>query len=654
MLWPGALLAAPAAMIVFLGLRNGGFFPDTTAIVALVVLALLLVRVTLEPDAFARQSWVAAIALLALALLAAWTLLSSTWSDATSRAVLEYGRLLLYAGLATLFVSIGRTEARARALVVALAVGFGMLGVLALCPWLLPDDFPVAAAFRRGRLNWPTSYWNATGLIGTFGTLLAVHLACSVRDHPVVRALGAALVPPLVAVVVLSGSRGSVAAGAIGLAVLLATGPSRGMVTGLPVVAVAGGIAALRASGITGLEAADPSAAALDDGQAMAILLVVLAVAAAAARGALGWADVALARARLPRVPRRTAWTVGAVIVALVLVVGAAAGGTGRVTDAWEKFAEPGVVGEGAQAGDRFTQLGNNGRIDIWDVAWRDGWRVESLHGTGAGTFQLLWDRNRPTTQHVLDAHSLELETMAELGVVGIVLLLAALACLIGGLVWRALRDRSAGWAALAAIAVAWAARSAVDWDWEMPVVTAWLFAAGGLALSRPADAAPAHASDGRLGRSLGIIAGLGCLLLALVPLNILRSQGALVDAQRSLRAGDCAGTVSHALTATRTLAARPEAFELLAWCDVRLGQRQLALVAADAAVRRDPGNWELRYTQALVRAVAGRDPRSAARAALRRNPLDARTRDLATRFTADNRRSWRRLALEAPLPLGP
>ena len=208
-------------MVIGFGLHNGGFFPDITAIATLATLAALLVRVTLAPGSFAGQSKVAAIALVALALLAASILISSVWSDAPSRAILEYGRMLLYAGLAALFVSVGRSEPRARLFVVAMALGCTVIGVVALGPWLMPTDFPVGDGFRRFRLNWPTSYWNATGLVAAFGVVLCVHLACSLRDHPVVRVLGAAAVPPLAATLVFSGSRGAVAAGVLGLAVYL-------------------------------------------------------------------------------------------------------------------------------------------------------------------------------------------------------------------------------------------------------------------------------------------------------------------------------------------------------------------------------------------------------------------------------------------------
>ena len=331
------------------------------------------------------------------------------------------------------------------------------------------------------------------------------------------------------------------------------------------------------------------------------------------------------------------------------------AGAPDRVADAWDRFTDNQVVSTTSEAGERFTELGNNGRIDVWTVAWRDGFRAEPLHGTGAGTYAPLWLRDRPTSQYVIDGHSLELETLAELGVVGLALLLLALVPLIGALWWRALRDRAPAWAALAAVATAWAARSAVDWDWEMPVLTAWLFAAGGLALGKPVAAVAAgRRAPAGLARGLGIAGGLACLALAVLPWNIIRSQDALIDAQRAVRVGDCSRAVSRSLAATRALSARPESFELLAWCDVRLGQPQLALASAAAAVRRDPQNWEMHYTQALVRAVAGQDPRSAARAALRRNPLDERAQTLARQLTFKNRRSWRRIALDAPLPLGP
>ena len=64
--------------------------------------------------------------------------------------------------------------------------------------------------------------------------------------------------------------------------------------------------------------------------------------------------------------------------------------------------------------------------------------------------------------ESVRDAHSLYLETAAELGLVG----LAALLALFGGVVVAARRARTP--AAAAALA-AWAVHAGVDWDWELP-----------------------------------------------------------------------------------------------------------------------------------------------------------------------------------------
>jgi hypothetical protein len=83
------LAILPGALTAYLGLRDGGFFPGTAALVATEVglcLALLLVLVR-RPWAGISVPFLAAAA--ALAGLAAWTLASSDWSGAPARAMLE-------------------------------------------------------------------------------------------------------------------------------------------------------------------------------------------------------------------------------------------------------------------------------------------------------------------------------------------------------------------------------------------------------------------------------------------------------------------------------------------------------------------------------------------------------------------------------------
>jgi hypothetical protein len=287
----------------------------------------------------------------------------------------------------------------------------------------------------------------------------------------------------------------------------------------------------------------------------------------------------------------------------------------------------------------------DNGRIDDWRVAL-DGFRESPLHGTGAGTYRLTWERLRPAPPvQINDGHSLYLETLSEMGVPGLGLIVLTLGALLaGGL--RGLRgpERHAS-AALVATGAMLAVHAGVDWDWEMPALFVWLFGAGGVALA----AREGRERIGELGRVPRVAAGLAVLVLAITPWLIFSSQGPLDRAQDELAANDCPAAIGDALTAAERLGVRPEPWEVLGYCDARLGQYALAVRAMDAAHARDPGNWRYAYGQAIVDGVAGRDPRPAARAALRRNPLEplARTlvRDLRRARTAARRREVARRA---------
>ena len=75
----------------------------------------------------------------------------------------------------------------------------------------------------------------------------------------------------------------------------------------------------------------------------------------------------------------------------------------------------------------RFSSLGSN-RYAYWRVAIDTG-ADHPLAGVGASGFRVEWLRRRHIDEVVRDAHSLELETFAELGLVGV----ALLAALLGG-----------------------------------------------------------------------------------------------------------------------------------------------------------------------------------------------------------------------------
>jgi O-antigen ligase len=110
-------------------------------------------------------------------------------------------------------------------------------------------------------------------------------------------------------------------------------------------------------------------------------------------------------------------------------------------------------------------------RGDYWHVAWHVGLQ-HPVAGTGAGTYDLAWAAYGDLAKwgDVLDAHNLYLETFAELGLVGLVLV-----CALAAPVVIALRRRSSATATAAAAlggAVAYLVHAGLDWDWEMPAVT--------------------------------------------------------------------------------------------------------------------------------------------------------------------------------------
>jgi O-antigen ligase len=122
-------------------------------------------------------------------------------------------------------------------------------------------------------------------------------------------------------------------------------------------------------------------------------------------------------------------------------------------------------------------------RPAYWRVAWAE-YETNRWLGSGAGTFEQYWQGARPIPADVRDAHSLYLETLAELGPIGLAFLLTALLVPLCAAL-RARRQQLAPWAAGAY--VAFLVHAGLDLDWEMPAVTlaAFFCAAAGLLAAR-------------------------------------------------------------------------------------------------------------------------------------------------------------------------
>jgi hypothetical protein len=647
---PVGLGLLAAALVLFCSFRAGGYFPGTPALLAVGLCVVLVLRVTLAERPLAGASRGLVTAVLALGLFAGWAMASATWSNSTGRALFEFDRALFYLLVLLVFGLVPGSAARARWLVRLVAAAFVVVIGLAACSRLLPDLLSVAPRYGAERLSYPLTYWNSLGLMSALGAVFALHLASDVEERAPIRVAGAAALPLCAVTGYLTLSRASIVVAVVGLVAYAVLGRPRallsGVVAGGPLAAVAA-VTAYHADLLSTVRF--DTAAGRDQGHHVALVLVACMVGAAVLRVALLALDPRLRRFEPSAALRRTA-RLGAAAAVVVLLVGAVApGAAGRAVDQVRKVTSRSELKVTADARSRLTDLSNNGRRDMWDVSL-DAFRAHPLRGAGAGTFEVIWAQNRPISGDVVDGHSLYFETLGELGIPGLALLLVAVGAVLVAL-FRARRRGRAVHGALLAAGIAWALHALVDWDWEMPAVTVWFWAAGGMALAAPVgtrsglDLVPT-----RIGR---VVAGLACLILAVMPYNVARSQGPLVEAVRALRAGDCARAIPSSLDSIDALGVRADPFTILGYCDARIGQTRLAVQMMGRAVRRDPDWWETHYGLAVVRARAGLDPRAEARRARRLNPREPLAQNAVREFgPTSNPQTCKRRALSARLPL--
>jgi hypothetical protein len=645
-----AVLALPGAMLIYASFMAGGYFAGTPAALAVVAALVLVVRVASADDPLAGLSPAGILACSALAAFAVWTMASSIWSDAPGRAILEFDRALLYALVALLFASIPRTPARLAWIVRGMAGAIVVVGGAAFVTRTLPDVWQVElTAIHPERLSYPLTYWNGLGMLCAIGIILTFHLAASEREPAAVRAAGAAAIPLLCATLLLTFSRGSIAAGSVGVIAYVVAARPRALLGAVLATLPAAAIAVYVAYDADLLASTTPqTAAAADQGHGVALAVVLCMVGAGALRWFAQPLDHGLAR-QLERPGARRGLRLsfaGAAVVAIVVAVGL--GAPGAVADQYDRFVNEGDRIENVTSPrQRLTDPSNNGRIRIWNVALK-GYDAAPLKGTGAGTFELLWEQHRPSGEVAAEGHSLYVEVLGELGLVGLALVLVAVLALLVGIARRMRGPARAVQAVAFAVVLAWALRAGIDWDWELPAVTLPAIVLGAAAVA----AEPGARALGRLQRPGRLIAGAALLVLAVTPALVGLSQRHLNSAVDAFKRNDCGTAIDQALAANRLMPSRSEPFEVLAYCDARHGAGEVAIAAMQNAAERDPGSSEILYGQAIVRATAGGDPFPALRRALELNPRDELLRKAMEDLSEASRRELPSVARQLQLPL--
>jgi len=594
---------AAAAAVTATAAANGSYFPGAWGWVALTALWAAGLALLVAPHRPTALELVAPGALLALAAV-------SLVLAPGALAALEAQRLLVYvAGLGALAVVAARHAVAP--FLGGLLAGVTLVSGYSLATRLFPDRLGTFDAVAGYRLSEPLGYWNALAIFAALGVLLALGLA--VRT-PMLweRALAAATLVPLALVVYFTFSRGGWIALGIGLAAAIALDRRRvSLVTwAVPLLAwpaVAIWVASSR-DALTTVDA--PLARAVDQGGEVALVAAACILGAAATAVALGLAETRLAISG--RVVRSYSIALAVVAVAVLLGIFVRFGAPWTIADrGWDAFSAPPPAV--TDLNERLFNFSGSGRVTQWESAL-DAWRDEPVLGIGAGGYEAYWLEHRELASKIRDAHSLYLEVLAELGPLGLALLLLAL----GVPVYAAFKARGHPLVPAAFGAyVAYLVHAGVDWDWEMPAVTLTALFIGAsivVAARKPED------EERPMGPRLRYGLLTGTLLLAAVAFVGLVGNMALAQSADAARAGDWGESESKARRAATWAPWSPEPWQKIGEAQLARGELAAAQASFRKAIAKDERDWELWLD--LARASEGPALERALAEATRLNPL--------------------------------
>lgn len=596
-------------LLVYLGLEGGGYDPLVHDRVGIAIWWVLLAGVVVGALPRRRPPALAWIALALFAGFVVWTALSLSWTESAERTSADLARLAGYLGAFSLAV-FGAGASSVRRMVAAVAAGIAVIAVIALLSRLHPAWFPAAhetAKFLSGgkdRLSYPLNYWNGLAALIAIGGPLLLQVATCARSIAV-RAATAAVLPAVALAAFFTYSRGGIAAALIALALFLAFTPDR--LPKLLTALVAGAGAAVLIVAAThrdALQEAFLNETARQQGNEMLVLTMVVCLV-------VGLVQVGISLALLD--DRRPHWTivsrrqslVAAGVAGLVLLIAAVVfNAPGRAADGWDEFKRAEGPGKGAE---RLGSVAGESRYKFWSAAVDEN-ASKPLTGTGSGTFEFWWTRNRDVAEIARDTHSLYLQTLGELGIVGIVILAAFLLAVLvggGGTVLRAGEEARPQLAAALAGCAALCLTAIFDWVWQIPVLAvAFLLLAAVLVA---AEARPGRERSASL--KLPLRAGVALVALAAIAaISVPLASTSLVrQSQADARAGDLPAALRAARSAqnAQPSAASPRLQEALVL--ESQGRLDAAAEAARGATERESTNWRTWLVLSRIEAEAGR-----------------------------------------------
>jgi hypothetical protein len=579
------------------------------------------------------------------------TALSVVWSVQPDDSWRDAGRMLAYSGVFAAAVVLARMAPERWP---AILGGLALAAVIVCGFALLTKVFPgkLAPAISYARLEQPYGYWNAIGLTAAMGVICCIWLGARRAGHALLSAMAYPAMGLLLLTLLLAYSRGALAALAIGLALWFSMVPLRlrSAAVLIPGALGAGAVAAWAFSKHALSADNVPTAERAAAGHQLGALIVAMVVLLAVAGLAIGF----LTGRQAPSLTSRR--NAGAALLAVIVLAVVGFGGalahshrgvTGSVSHAVDSLTNPNAKPP-ANTPDRLTAVAS-----VRARYWKEALQVFDAHpvlGAGASSYQTARQRFRAETLEVRHAHGFVVQTLADLGLVGLVLALGLLATWMAAAgrathpynrrwaSWRSwLRLREGGrpgWRrrpvpytperigmlSMLTLVVVFGAHSLIDWTWYVPgdacaalLCAGWLAGRGPLGATAAGQAPAAPDADGLARASsapsnpvLARLESLGHLRVAVAVAVLVAALLAAWSQWQPQRSED----------------ARQHALALLA------RDPRAATDAAQTAVSRDPLSAEALMTLAYVQEVTGHPTlaRATLQRAVRLQPSSAKT----------------------------
>ena len=587
--------------------------------------------------------------LLAFALLSAVSLVWSVQPDNSWR---DAARLIAYAfvfAAATILARLGTR--RWPALLGGIALASTIVCGYALLTKSLPNHFEEAN--RYARLYEPYGYWNALGLTAAMGAVCCLWLGARRAGHAVLSALSYPAMGVLLLTLLLAYSRGSLVALAIALVVWFAVVPLRlrGAAVLLSGAVAAGAIAAWDFKN----NALSSETATIAEKTSAGHELGALVIAMIALLTIVGVAIVFTTGRKPPAAEsRQRAGTALLALIAVLIVAFAGAlaashrGFTGSISHTWNTLTNTHAKLPG-NSPDRLTAVASV-RAQYWDEALKV-FKAHPVLGVGADGYEVARLRYRTGPLVVKHAHGFIVQTLADLGLLGLavtILLLLSWMATAGRCThpfnrrWRSWREIRGGarpaWMRLTAeepsrygperigllsmvcVVVLFGIHSLIDWTWYVPGnAIAALLCAGWVAGRGPLYAGPADAALPGSAMDAGPGWGNASPWAKLLPDG---KAGSVRIAAAGVAVLGAVFAIWFEWGPQRSEDAREQALGQLA------SDPRGALAAGQRAVSRDPLSVEALFALAYVQNVEGQtaESRTTLRKAVRLQPSNPKT----------------------------